>query len=248
MKRKTQIEAVIEIMEKNGGFATLGYLYKTVLSVPYVSWNTKTPFASIRRIVQNGKYFFKIKPGLWALKSFEDKLPSDIFPKQPISDKQQAKYNHSYYQGLLVDIGNLKGFGTFIPNQDGNKPYLGKTLFDISTIKKIYQFSFQHFVKRAQTVDTIWFNNRKMPSYLFEVEHTTNFQNSLLKYVDLQDFNVKFYIVSDENRKKEFESKLSFEAFKPIHDRVNFLSYNNLADWHSATYKYKLIEKGILNS
>ena len=36
-----QHEAVIKIMEQNGGFATLGHLNQQVLKVPDVEWNTK---------------------------------------------------------------------------------------------------------------------------------------------------------------------------------------------------------------
>lgn len=43
-----QHEVVIKIMKKNGGFATLGFLNQ---NVDVSSWETKTPFASIRRIV-----------------------------------------------------------------------------------------------------------------------------------------------------------------------------------------------------
>ncbi len=64
-----QHEAVIEIMTANGGYATLGHLYSEALKVPGVKWNTKTPFASIRRIVQDGRFFFKIRPGLAELAS-----------------------------------------------------------------------------------------------------------------------------------------------------------------------------------
>lgn len=39
---------------------------------------TKTPCATIRRIVQDTRFFFKIKPGLWALKSYKNKLPGEI--------------------------------------------------------------------------------------------------------------------------------------------------------------------------
>ena len=64
-----QYEAVIRVMEENGGYGTLGYLNQTVFKVPDVVWGTKTPFATIRRIVQDDRFFFKIKPGLWALNS-----------------------------------------------------------------------------------------------------------------------------------------------------------------------------------
>lgn len=59
-----QHEAVIQTLEKLGGIATLGQLYR---EVPVGSWATKTPFASIRRIVQLRKEIYKIKPGLYGL-------------------------------------------------------------------------------------------------------------------------------------------------------------------------------------
>lgn len=80
-----QHEAVIKVMEENGGFATLGLLYQEVLDVPKVKWETKTPLASIRRIVQDDRFFFKIKPGLWALKEYRDRLPAEILPTGKIA-------------------------------------------------------------------------------------------------------------------------------------------------------------------
>ncbi len=59
-----QYEAVILTLEKLGGVATLGQLYQEVLKIEDCKWNTKTPFASIRRIVQTNENIFKIKPGL----------------------------------------------------------------------------------------------------------------------------------------------------------------------------------------
>lgn len=38
------IEAVIKVMEENGGFASLSYLYEKALRVQDVIWRTKTPF------------------------------------------------------------------------------------------------------------------------------------------------------------------------------------------------------------
>ena len=47
-----QYEAVIETIERLGGVATLGELNREVFKIKDCKWNTKTPFASIRRIVQ----------------------------------------------------------------------------------------------------------------------------------------------------------------------------------------------------
>ena len=196
-----QHEAVIKVMERNSGFSTLGYLNQEVLKVPDIEWKTKTPFASIRRIVQDERFFFKIKPGLWALLSYKNKLPQDILSTDMVSKYEQELFNHSYYQGLLVEVGKLKQYETFVPSQDKNKRFLGKTLGEISSQTDFYQFGYDHIIRKAKTIDVCWFNVRKMPSVLFEVEHSTDVQNSLLKFVELQDFNANFFIVADKARK-----------------------------------------------
>lgn len=50
-----QYEAVIETLDKLGGVATLGELNREVFKISDCEWKTKTPFASIRRIVQQTK-------------------------------------------------------------------------------------------------------------------------------------------------------------------------------------------------
>lgn len=240
-----QHEAVIKIMERNGGFATLGFLNQEVLKVSGVEWKTKTPFASIRRIVQDERFFFKIKPGLWALLSYRDRLPQDIFPTSAVPRHEQELFNHSYYQGLLVEIGNLKKYETFVPRQDKNKDFLGKKLGEAASIKEFYQFGYDHLVRRAQTVDVSWFNQRKMPNKFFEVEHSTPIEHSLLKFTELQDFYADFYIVADDVRRREYEHKIVASAFAPIQKRTNFLDYERLSDWHTKTFEIVGIENGL---
>lgn len=240
-----QHEAVIKIMEQNSGFATLGYLNQEVLKVPDVEWKTKTPFASIRRIVQDERFFFKIKPGLWALRSHRNNLPSEILPTDMVPKSEQEVFNHSYYQGLLVEIGKLKKYETFVPSQDKNKKFLGKTLGEVSSPESFYQFGYEHVTRKAKTIDVCWFNVRKMPSVLFEVEHSTDIQNSLLKFVELQDYNANFFIVADKARKNEYVGKLSLNAFVPIKPRVQFMDYDKLSDWHTKTFEIVSVENNL---
>lgn len=237
-----QYEAVIKVMDENGGYATLGHLNQNVLKIKDCKWETKTPFASIRRIVQDERFFFKIRPGLWALKSHKDKLPPEIFPTKDQPKAKQEEYNHTFYQGLLVELGNLKTYKTFVPNQDKNKLYLGKRLSEITTVSDIYKFSYELIIRTTRTIDVTWFNERNMPASLFEIEHSTAINNSLLKFVELQDFHANFYIVADEVRRKEFQGKISLEAFKPINKRVGFWSYDNIVELHSKTSELISIE------
>ncbi|MBI5682053.1 MAG: hypothetical protein HZC45_02615, partial [Deltaproteobacteria bacterium] len=191
---------------------------------------------SIRRIVQDEKYFFRIKPGLWALKEFEKEVLKR-FRIQDGSKKNEEKFNHSYYQGLLIEIGNLKGYKTYIPPQDKNKLFLEKSLGSISKIDTMLEFSYPEIIGRAKTIDVIWFNERKMPYSFFEVEHSTDIQNSLLKFNDLQDFFSNFYIVSATERKREFESKMQYVAFKEIKERIKFLDYDFVSNLHTKSFE-----------
>jgi len=100
-------------------------------------------------------------------------------------------------------------------------------------------------IRKAKTVDVSWFNIRKMPSVLFEVEHSTDIQNSLLKFVELQDYNANFFIVADKVRKAEYAGKLALNAFVPIKSRVQFMDYDKLSDWHTKTFEIVTIENNI---
>jgi len=227
-----QHEQVIDVMKKNGGYATLGFLNH---NVDISNWATKTPFASIRRIVQDEKYFFKIKPGLWALNEYKTKILKNFNIEESV--EKNADFNHSFYQGLLLEICNLKGLQTYIPPHDKNKLFLDTPLGSISTLNTILDFSYNEIVNRAKNIDVIWFNNRKMPNSFFEVEHSTDIQNSLLKFYDLQDFYSSFYIVSAIERKREFETKINYGAFTEIKNRVKFIDYEFVSNLHTKSFE-----------
>ena len=226
-----QYEAVIQTLEKLGGIATLGQLNQVVFKIKDCKWKTKTPFASIRRIVQTNKEIYKIKPGLYGLVSYKKQNESKgIFEENAENkdSKEVSEFNHSYYQGLILTIGNLKEFQTFLPYQDKNKLFLNEKLGDLSTLPKIPTYSYEDLVHRSSTIDVVWFNERLMPHSFFEVEHSTDIQNSLLKFNDLQDFYSRMFIVADKVRKKEFEQKRKYAALKDIKSRVQFLDYELL--------------------
>jgi len=233
-----QYEQVIDVMKNNGGYATLGFLNHYV---NVSNWKTKTPYASIRRIVQDERLFFKIKPGLWALKEFQDVVLKKFKIKENNTDEEKNIFSHSYYQGLIVEIGKTKGYLTYIPPQDKNKLFLEKPLHDIVNTTEIFNFTYNNIVKRAKSIDVIWFNDRNMPFSFFEVEHSTDIQNSLLKFDDLQDFYTEFYIVSSNDRKKEFESKLNRNAFKNIKKRVRFIDYEFISRVHTKSIELQKV-------
>jgi hypothetical protein len=238
-----QYEAVIEAMKQHGGYATLGQLYQTAPNITGSEWKTKTPFASIRRIVQMHDEFFKIRPGLWALTSEKENIMR-LFSEEQAPEKEK-EYTHSFFQGLVVEIGNLKGFQTFIPSQDKNKPFAQKKLGEVANLPEYYRFTYEEVLRQALTVDVTWFNERRYPNSFFEIEHSTDIHRSLLKFMEFQDFRVVFHIVADNRRKAEFESKLSLAAFAPIKQLVKFWDYDAVSTFHSKISETVLAERAL---
>lgn len=228
-----QNEAVILALEKLEGIATLGQLNQETMKVKECVWKTKTPFASIRRIVQLDKNIYKIKPGLYGLLKYKKENEAKGIIAETAKNKNSTEvieFNHSYYQGLLLTVGNLKGLKTFVPNQDKNKKFIDRSLGDLRTLDILPAFSFPNLIQRSSTIDVIWFNERKMPHSFFEIEHSTDIQNSLLKFNDLQDFYSRMVIVATISRKNEYENKIKYSSFKNLieHNRVKFLDYEAL--------------------
>lgn len=108
--------------------------------------------------------------------------------------------------------------------------FLNERLGDLRTLQEQPVYSYEKFTQRSSTIDVIWFNEREMPEDFFEVEHSTDIQNSLTKFSDLQDFYTNMYIVADERRHAEYDKKLGYTAFDKIRKdkRVKFLSYDKI--------------------
>ena len=195
----TQAQAVIETIEMLGGIATLNQINQHIFEITDCQWRTKTPFASVRRIAQQTSGIYKIKPGLYALETHRQNLENNGILVQTVHNQDSEivqTFNHAYYQGLLLEMGQMRHLDTFVPDQDKNKQFLNQAVLgDLRTIQSLPEYSFPQLVKRSSTVDVIWFNERHMPSDFYEVEHTTDIKNSLSKFYELQDFHAGFYTI-----------------------------------------------------
>ena len=120
---------VLEALKRRGGIATLSQLNFDILSPngAGVNWKTKTPEATIRRIVQEKtNYFYRLKPGLYCLTERAEELEKEYkIPQRGDIPRDVKERNHTYYQGLLVEIGKDRDYTTYIPAQDKNQVFVG---------------------------------------------------------------------------------------------------------------------------
>lgn len=238
MKINTQEQQVIAQMRREGGFSTLRRLYETV---DVSGWQTKTPEASIRRIVQQSSQTFKIEPGLWALEECRDSVLRQ-FELEPGNRQSEERFGHSYYQGLLVEIGNIRQKTTYVPAQDRNRNFIGRRLGDVCHTTVLPAFGYEKLLRRARTIDVVWLNERQMPSDFYEVEHTTDIRNSLTKFYELQDFHAGFYIVAPKSRQAEFDDKLHASMFDSIAGRVGFIDYERVVGMYESMQQFRAVK------
>lgn len=234
----TQTEQVIAAMKEDGGFATLRRLNELI---DFSSWGTKTPEASVRRIVQSSNAIFKLRPGLWAL----EEMREDVLEKLNLKlgdPRSEERFSHGYYQGLLVEIGRFKHKSTYVPPQDRGRLFLGKRLDSLIDTPSLPSFTYDRILRRAQTIDVIWFNQRKMPESFYEVEHTTDMRNSLSKFYELQDLSARFFIVADQRREEEFNDKISASIYDSIRQRVEFRNYSRVVKYHAGLSQMSAVE------
>ena len=125
-------------------------------------------------------------------------------------------------------MGSVRGYKTYVPAQDRNRAYGNQKLGEISDMTRLPNFGYQHFIRRARTVDVIWLNGRSMFSSLFEVELSTDMLNSLVKFNELRDFYTQFIIVAPEHRKNHFADRIDMDTFREIRRRVTFISTDQI--------------------
>ena len=232
-------------MERLGGCATLKHLYEETFSGNAPRWKTKTPFASIRRIAQQSRAIKKLKPGLYCLKKNYDKF-AHLATDAPSAGKDHPD-QHGYYQGLLLEMGRMRGYSTYVPAQDRKRFARpgGKRLMDLCDEPELPKFGYPELMRHAKTIDVIWFNERRMPASLFEVEYTTDFLRSLEKFSTLRDYATDMYIISSVEQADIFERKKHGPAFRDMKERIGFWSFNKLGQFYEADTAKAAAERSI---
>ena len=223
---------VLSALKQLGGIATLSQLNRALLSPggDASQWKTKTPEATIRRIVRNTpNHIHPLKPGLYCLRELASKYEREYrLPQAGDIPPKVEERNHWYYQGLLVEMGKARNYKTYVPAQDRNRTFGNQTLGDVCDTTRLPNFGYPNFVRRAKTVDVIWFNRRDMPAKMFEVEMSTDMLNSLTKFNELRDFYIQLRIVAPAPRQNHFADRIGMDTFHEIRGRVKFMDIYEL--------------------
>jgi hypothetical protein len=223
LKQPTWSEAMEMAIIQLGYIATLKQIY--AIAPSFKDFKGLTPHKTINERVQRDDNFIKLRPGLYGLKNYLNELPDEYNPNIKKSEEEENIITHSYVQGMLIEIGNFSGFKTFTPDKNGL--FVKKKLSEIITQPNIPTFTFKNIIQSTKYIDVIWFNERQFPNSIFEVENSTNFRNSLVKFVELQDFGTTMTLVAPNEQSKinKFKQEIEKAAFVSIKNRVKFYDY-----------------------
>jgi hypothetical protein len=156
------------------------------------------------------------------------------------------KLSHWDVMGILLELGNLLGFDTYVADPVKESNLLGKTLGEIALLKEIPPFTYQRHLDTVKNVDVIWFRD-EFPAYCFEVEHTTGVTIGLLRLFQIRNFtNARFFVVAPSNIISKFQTEITKDPFYRIKTRYNFKSYEELVLFYEEAKKYHKIKDEFL--
>jgi len=224
-REMTFSEAIEQIMLDNGYLASLQHIYKEFPK--YRPLTGQTPFKTIQERVQRDPRFTRIGLGIYALTEYLDKLPVAPMPQSKEQEKEQTHYS---IQGMLLEIGNMEGFDTYSPNK--NAIFDNKPLLRIMTLSECPNFTYSNIIQSVRFIDVLWFNDRGFPQSAFEVEITPQFRNSLVKFSELCDFYVTFYLIAEAKNQDKYHREISRSVFGEIKERCLFKTCDQVRDMY----------------
>ena len=220
----TYSEAIEKVLLENNYIAPLKKIYKEISKFRVLTG--KTPLKTIQERVQRDDRFTRIGLGVYALTEYLDKLPKIA---TPANETEKEERLHAKIQGMLIEIGNNRNEVEDTYTSDRKWVFDNKLLGSLVTLSEVPPFTFKHIIdETVRYFDVIWFNKRRFPLKIFEVEHSTDFRDAFVKFMELQDIRATFCCMSREDREGKFKRELKKSAFEPILERCEFATYEQV--------------------
>lgn len=240
-KRLTWKDVVRDAMLELGGQAHLSEINKKVEEHPKTKTNP-TWRDTIRRVVRQYKIFEPVPPersGIY--KVVEEEIPET----GPQTFTEEPETNHGIAQGMLVILGKIYGYETYVPPRDQTiRSFQGSQLRDFVTVSDCSNiFSGSRNLSKIREIDALWFDEDDdglFPTYAFEVEETTGVRNGLDRLLKIpRRYLVSFYIIASSTKEKElFERYVNQTPFGSFKDRFSLRYYKELEELYNIAVEH----------
>jgi hypothetical protein len=243
MKREevTWKDVVSDALRELGGQAHLSQINAHVGGHPKTATNP-TWRDTIRRVVRQYRIFEPVPPdrsGVYRL--VEVPIPQ---PDPQNLDSKDDEINHGIAQGMLVSVGGIYGYETYVPPHDQTgRDFQGKKLGELVTVKDCTDVFRGPNLGRAREIDVLWLDEDDyglFPAYAFEVEHTTMVRDGLDRLLKIpRRFPVHLFIVGpSEQERLLFDRFVNQTPLRSHRHRFAFRLYSQLQSVYNAAVKH----------
>jgi hypothetical protein len=147
--------------------------------------------------------------------------PSNLPPPTP--EPKQSVVQHSQLQGMLLEIGRLRGFETHCPNKSPR--FKGSSLGELASLKSFPKFPGINGDIVSQ-IDVIWLE-KSFPMHAFEIELTTGIWSGLVRLSELKRLNTVLHVVTDGDE-KAYHRRIAGDIFAEIMQRCHHASADEI--------------------
>ena len=242
-EKVTWKDVVAEALRELGGQGHLSEINKWVAGDPKTATNP-TWRDTIRRVVRQYKIFEPVPPersGIYKLVDIA--APS---PQSQDIDSEDAEINHDIAQGMLVSLGGIYGYETFVPAHDQSaRQFQGTGLGDLVSVRDCTDIFQGPNLPKVREIDVMWFDEDDyglFPVYAFEVEHTTRVRDGLDRLLKIPArFPVNLFVVAPSEEEQNLFDRLVNQApFRSHRDRFVFRLYRQLEDVYNAATRHSI--------
>lgn len=226
------------VLQKHGGAATLATFYNDIpaLGVKHNSQDYEKMIRGYLSRMKNQGVIKRIGLSTYALVDY--KVQNDLYESilnEKITKRDfvalPSKDMHGHLQGMLIEIGNMKGLDTYSP--DKAVVFNGKSLGKITSCESIPAFTYADRLKKIAQIDVIWFKDG-YPIKTFDVEHSTDFTKALVRGYQLKYFRADCFMIADAEKEKIFDDRIATKPFDEIKNIVKFLPNSSVfSDYQS---------------
>ena len=234
-------DVVAEALRDLGGEAHLRDISERVATHPKTATNP-TWRDTIRRVVREYRVFEPVPParsGVYRL--VETVAPA---PQAQTIDGADEEINHSIAQGMLVSLGRLYGYETFVPASDQTmRSFQGEKLGQLVSVRDCASVFPSRNLPRIKQIDVLWFDEDDdglFPVYAFEVEHTTRVRDGMDRMLKIPArFPARLFVVGPGPREEElFERLLGQAPLSLYRHKFAFRHYSQLEGLYNLATKH----------
>jgi hypothetical protein len=170
----------------------------------------------------------------------EEPIPTDPVPQpETIVEEQGAGLDdHWDAIAMLAQVGKLLGYDVYVADPSRRSAKFGVKLGKLADLQQVPRFTLDRYLDTISFVDVIWFQE-EFPAYCFEVEHSTNVTQGLLRLYQIRRFtDARFLIVAPAKVEQRFRSEANKDPFHQIKDRYTFKSYDDLTAFFQSAKAY----------